>query len=76
MKPNEPSVKCNREIFMQTSERIFQPSCQPVSMTLRQISSIKQPQSVFMQRYRQNQCHLMSFQIKKKNKSGQVNNAF
>jgi len=70
MKPNKPNAKCNREIFIQTSERIFKPSCQLVSMTFLQTS-----RNEHIRRYRQKQCRQMPFQTKKKIKSSQVKNA-
>jgi len=75
MKPNKPSAKYIRENFKQTSDMISHPTYQLVSMTLLQTGSVEQAQSIFMQRYRQNQCHSMSFQTKNKNKFSQVNNA-
>ena len=66
MKPNRPSAKYSQKYIMQASEIIFQPSRQLVSMTFLQTVSNEQTQSVFMQRYRQNQCHLMMFQTKTK----------
>lgn len=75
MKLNTQSTKYSRKYIMQTSEIIFQPSCQLVSMTFLQTGSNDQAQSVLMQRYRQNQSRLIFFQTKKKIKSSQVNNA-
>lgn len=76
MKPNKPSAKYSRENFKQTSDIIFHPTCQLVSMTLLQNGSVEQAKSVFMQRYGQKQCQPVSFLTKKVNKSSQVNYAF
>lgn len=75
MKPNRQEAKFSRRDFTRTSEIFSLFAHGSVPMALLQTGSIEQAQSVVTQHIRQYQCHLISNQIQKINKSFQVNNA-